>query len=180
MDTPSVLDLRSIFGVRARITRSANTTDGSFVEMECMVEPGAGTMVHYHPEQEESFEVVEGELEVLRDGRWTPVRAGETYTVPRGAVHAWRNAAVLPARFVNVHRPALGFEAHMTTLDRLVREGKIRGKSDPRSIVYMSMSAVEHRPDVTVKPPQWLVNAVASVGRLLGFSIAGERGRSSA
>jgi quercetin dioxygenase-like cupin family protein len=175
-----VLDLRSIFGVYAKISKSADATDGAFVEMDCTAEPGSGTMVHFHPEQEETFTVLEGELEVLREGQWTPVLAGESYSVPKGAVHAWRNAAQVPARFVNVHRPALGFEDHMRTLDRLVREGRIRGKSDPRSIIYMSLSAVEHRPDVTVKPPQWLVNAAASVGRLLGFSLEAQDRRNSA
>ena len=179
MNSVSVLDLRSIFGVHARITKSGSTTGGAFVEMDCTAEPGSGTMVHFHPEQDESFEVVEGQIEVLREGRWMPVPAGECYSVPKGAVHAWRNAAEVPARFVNVHRPALGFEAHMTTLDRLVREGKIRGKSDPRSIIYMALSAVEHQPDVTVRPPQWLVKATASVGRLLGFRLGSEDGRSS-
>lgn len=116
MNSPSVLDLRSIFGVQIRITHSARTTGGAFVEMNCTAEPGSGTMIHFHPEQEETFEVVDGQLEVLRDRRWTPVPAGESYAVLKGAVHAWRNAAQVPVRFVNVHRPALGFEAHMTTL----------------------------------------------------------------
>jgi quercetin dioxygenase-like cupin family protein len=180
VNTVPVLDLRSIFGVHARISKSGHATDGEFVEMDCTAEPGSGTMVHFHPEQEETFEVLEGELEVLRDSQWTLVPAGESHTVPKGAVHAWRNSAKVPARFVNVHRPALGFEDHMRTLDRLVREGKIRGKSDPRSIIYMSMSAVEHQPDVTVKPPQWLVKLTAAVGRRLGFSLGPTPSRDSA
>ena len=93
MNSVSVLDLRSIFGVHARITKSGSTTGGAFVEMDCTAEPGSGTMVHFHPEQDESFEVVEGQIEVLREGRWMPVPAGECYSVPKGAVHAWRNAA---------------------------------------------------------------------------------------
>ena len=58
MNSVSVLDLRSIFGVHARITKSGSTTGGAFVEMDCTAEPGSGTMVHFHPEQDESFEVV--------------------------------------------------------------------------------------------------------------------------
>ncbi|HEX2187418.1 MAG TPA: cupin domain-containing protein [Longimicrobiaceae bacterium] len=171
MNDDAVLDLRSVFGVRARVTVPASATGGAYVEMDCTAEPGAGTMVHYHPGQEESFRVLEGSLEVLREGRWSAVRAGETHTVPEGAVHAWRNSGGAPVRFLNVHRPALGFQAHMETLDRLAKAGKVRGKSDPRSLVYMSMSAVEHRPDVTVKPPQWVVNAMAWIGRRLGFTL---------
>lgn len=177
MNAEEVLDLSAIFGVRARITRSAEATGGGLVEMECIADPGSGTMVHFHPEQEETFSVLEGQLELLHDGRRELISAGQDYTVPKGTVHSWRNPGPATVRFSNVHRPARGFEAHMRTLDRLVREGKIRGKNDPRSLIYMSMSAVRHRPDVTVKPPQWLVNTMASVGHLLRYRLGDEGGR---
>jgi hypothetical protein len=67
--------------------------------------------------------------------------------------------------------PALAFQEHLETLDRLSRAGKIRGTKDPRSLIYMSMSAVEHRPDVPVKPPQWMMKALAFVGRRLGYTL---------
>jgi hypothetical protein len=35
----------------------------------------------------------------------------------------------------------------------------------------MSMSAVHYRPDVTVKPPQWVVNMLAFIGRRLGYRL---------
>lgn len=89
-------------------------------------------------------------------------------TVPPGAVHAFRNAGEAPVRFLNVHRPALAFQQHLETLDRLIRAGKIRGTKDPRSLIHMSMSAMEYRPDVTVKPPQWVVRGFAFIGRRLG------------
>lgn len=166
-----VLDLRAVFGVHARVTVSSAASGGEYVEMDCTAEPGSRTLVHYHPEQEETFRVLEGTLELLRDGRWTAIGAGEALTVPKRAKHAWRNAGALPVRFINVHRPALGFQAHMETLDHLARAGKIRGTSDVRSVIYMSMSARQHRPDVAVKPPQWVINLMAFIGRRLGFSL---------
>lgn len=172
-DDESILDLRTIFGVRAHVTTAASATGGEYVEMDCTAEPGSGTMVHYHPGQEETFRVLEGTLEILRDGEWSAVRAGESATVSEGAVHAWRNPGASPVRFVNVHRPAGGFQDHLETLDRLAKAGKVRGTKDPRSIIHMCMSAVKHRPDVTVKPPQWLVNAMAFIGRRLGYTLDG-------
>jgi quercetin dioxygenase-like cupin family protein len=171
MESDRTLDLASVFGVRAQVTIPAAVTGGEYVEMECSAEPGSGTMVHYHPEQEETFHVLEGAMEVLRDGTWIPVPRGETQVVSKGEVHAWRNAGSSPVRFRNVHRPALGFQDHLETLDRLVRAGKIRGTKDLRSIIYLSMSAVKYRPDVTVQPPQWTIDALAFIGRTLGFSL---------
>jgi mannose-6-phosphate isomerase-like protein (cupin superfamily) len=166
-----LLDLRSVFGVLAEVTNPSAATSGEYVEMVCTAQPGSGTMVHYHPEQEETFHVLEGTMDVLRNGAWISVPAGRTHLVPKGEVHAWRNAGSSPIRFQNVHRPALGFLDHMESLDRLARAGKIRGTNDWRSLIYMSMSAVRYRPDVTVKPPQWIVNTMAFVGRRLGFTL---------
>src|SRR5688572_24295056 len=63
-----------------------------------------------------------------------------------------RNRA-LGIQAFDVHRPPLGSLDHMKRLDRLARAGKIRETKDWRSLVYMSMSAVPYRPDLTVKPP---------------------------
>ena len=168
-----VLDLRSVFGVAARVTTPAASTGGAYVEMDCTVDPGSGTMIHYHPEQEESYRVLDGTLEVFLEGRWRALPAGESLTVPRGAVHGFRNASGAPARFLNVHRPALGFERHLETVDRLARSGKVRGTKDLRSLIYLSMSAVEHRPDVPVRPPYWVVKLLAALGRRLGYRLDG-------
>jgi len=133
-----VVDLRSVFGVEARVTMPSAATGGAYVEMECTVEPGSGSMIHYHPDQEKTYRVLEGTLEVFRERTW---------------------------------RPALAFQAHLETLDRLVRSGKVRGTNDPRSLIYMSMSAVKHQPDVAVKPPQVVVNFMAWLGRRLRFTL---------
>ncbi len=166
-----VLDLRSVFGLQATVTTPSETTGGAYVEMDVKVQPGSGTMIHYHPEQEETYRILEGTLEVYRDDKWSAVQAGKSLTVPQGAVHGFQNASETPVRFLNVHRPALAFQEHLETLDRLSRAGKIRGTKDPRSLIYMSMSAVEHRPDVAVKPPQWVVRGLAFIGRRLGYRL---------
>jgi quercetin dioxygenase-like cupin family protein len=169
--SPRVLDLRSVFGLEARVTTPASSTGGAYVEMDCTVAPANGTMIHYHPDQEESYRVLDGTLELFLDGRWRAVTAGEALTIPRGAVHGFRNASAAPARFLNVHRPALRFEEHLATVDRLVTAGKVRGTKDLRSLMYLSMSAVEHRPDVPVRPPFWIVRLLARLGRALGYRL---------
>ncbi|CAN5243222.1 hypothetical protein BH24ACT19_BH24ACT19_13450 [soil metagenome] len=166
-----VLDLRSVFGVEARITTPAEATGGEYVEMDCTLEPGGDTAIHYHPEQEETFQVLDGRLEMFRDGQWCAVPAGESFTVPPGAIHGFRNASEAPVRFLNVHRPALAFQEHLETLDRLIRAGKIKGLKDPRSLMYMSMASIEQAPSVTVKPPHWLLRGLAFIGRRLGYTL---------
>jgi quercetin dioxygenase-like cupin family protein len=44
-----VLNLRSVFGLEATITTPAVATDGAYVELDVMLEPGGGTNAHIHP-----------------------------------------------------------------------------------------------------------------------------------
>jgi len=166
-----VLDLRSVFGITARVTVSSTDAPDGAVEMEVVAEPGARTLIHYHPDQEETYQVLEGTLEVLRSGQWEAVPASGSLSVPPGAIHGFRNPGEDPVRFLNTHRPGAAIEAHLKTVDRLARAGKIRGTKDMRSLIYLSMSSVRHRPDVVIKPPGWVVQAMALLGRLLGYRL---------
>jgi mannose-6-phosphate isomerase-like protein (cupin superfamily) len=166
-----VLNLRSVFGLEATVTTPSAATDGAYVEMDIMLEPGGDTNVHYHPEQEETYEVLDGTLEVFRDGDWQAVPAGGSLTVPHGTAHAFRNASETPVRFLNVHRPALAFQEYLETLDRLIRAGKVKGLKNLRSLIYISVALVEQRPSVSVKPPHMLIRALAFMGRRLGYTL---------
>jgi quercetin dioxygenase-like cupin family protein len=166
-----VLDLRRVFGIVARVTTPTEATGGAYVEMDVMADPGAKTLVHIHPEMEETYSVVSGTLDVLYKGAWRSLGPGESFSVPRGEVHAWRNQSDQPTRFLNRHAPALGFQAFLETVDRLVREGKVRGTNDIRSGIHLSMAQNRYRADKAVKPPQWFFNVLAWIGRRLAYTI---------
>ena len=71
-----VLDLRAVFGLQATVTTPSEATGGAYVGMDVTAQPGSATKIHYHPEQEETYRVLEGTLEVFRDDRWRAVPAG--------------------------------------------------------------------------------------------------------
>jgi quercetin dioxygenase-like cupin family protein len=166
-----VLDLRVVFGVVAHVTTSAEATGGEYVEMDITANPGAKTLVHIHPEIDETYQVISGKLDVLYDGRWRSLGPGESFLVPRGAVHAFRNASDMPTRFMNRHAPALGFQAFLETVHRLVQQGKVRGINDLRSGIYLCMAQNRYRADRGVNPPQWTADLLAWIGRRLGYSL---------
>lgn len=167
---PRVLDLRSVFGVRATVTVPAESTDGERVEMECVLDSGHGSMIHYHPEADESYEVLSGTIEIWQRGHWKPLTSGERLEIPRGSVHGFRNRSGAPVHFRNTHRPALGFQAHLETIDRLARSGRVRGTKDLRSLMHLALSAERYKPDVPVRPPLWVIKLLAAIGRRLGYS----------
>jgi mannose-6-phosphate isomerase-like protein (cupin superfamily) len=127
------LDFRPGMGMWWEITRSTADTSGELFEATNWLEPRmAGPPVHAHPGASESYEVVEGELEVCVDGEWSTVRRGEKATVPAGVPHTLRNATDATVEIVNIHQPAQRHEEFFRTMHRLIQEGKIK-KLPPRS-----------------------------------------------
>lgn len=60
-------------------------------ELKVTLGPSEGLRGHVHPRQTESFEVLEGELLVVRDREARRLRPGETWRVPPGVAHRWEN-----------------------------------------------------------------------------------------
>jgi mannose-6-phosphate isomerase-like protein (cupin superfamily) len=165
------LNLRSVFGLEATVSTPSSATDGAYVEMDVMLEPRGHTNLHYHPEQEETYQVLEGTLDVFRNGQWHEVPTGESLTVPPKATYAFRNGSETPVRFLNVHRPALTFQEFLETVDRLIRAGRVNGLKNLRSGIYLSLAAADQGTSVEVKPPQMLIRGLAFIGRRLGFTL---------
>jgi quercetin dioxygenase-like cupin family protein len=63
------------------------------------VPPGAQLAPHRHAPREVYY-VTEGEAEVLLDGVWRPVRAGDVAYLPGGSVHGARNRGSSVCRIV--------------------------------------------------------------------------------
>jgi hypothetical protein len=67
------------------------------------------------------------------------------------------------------HRPALTFQEFLETVDRLIRAGKVKGPTNLRSSIYLSLANVELGTSIEVKPPQMLIGGLAFIGRRLGY-----------
>jgi mannose-6-phosphate isomerase-like protein (cupin superfamily) len=67
---------------------------------------GSAPPPHYHPDQDEHFEVLEGELTAVVDGAQHKLGKGDTLDVPRGAVHKMWNSGPGTARAVWRTKPA--------------------------------------------------------------------------
>ena len=66
-------------------------TDGAYFVLEGMVPPDAGPPPHIHHDQDESFYVVEGQLEIMVDGEVREAKAGDFVHVSKGSPHSFRN-----------------------------------------------------------------------------------------
>ena len=159
--------------MQLRLVRTAAETDGDLLEMEATYEAGsAEPLEHFHPHQDEHFEIVAGTMEAQVGGERRTLRAGHTLDVPAGTVHAMWNGGDEQARVVWETRPALRTEKFFRTIAALSREGKLtaRGARDPLAgAAVMQEFRDEFRP---TNPPA-LVQALAfpvlaTVARVLG------------
>jgi quercetin dioxygenase-like cupin family protein len=87
------------------ILLSGKDTAGRFCLIDMHVPPNGGPPSHRH-DFEETFTLLEGEIEATFRGAKQVVRAGETINVPANAPHQFRNASSQPARMLCICSPA--------------------------------------------------------------------------
>jgi quercetin dioxygenase-like cupin family protein len=87
------------------ILLSGKDTAGRFCLIDMHIPPGGGPPPHRH-DFEETFSVLEGELEATFRGAKQLVRAGETINVPANAPHQFRNSSSQPARVLCICSPS--------------------------------------------------------------------------
>ena len=80
-------------------------TAGRYCLIDMHVPPGGGPPPHRH-DFEETFSVLEGELEATFRGTTVVVRAGETIHIPANAPHQFRNSSTKAVRMLCICSPA--------------------------------------------------------------------------
>ena len=94
-----------VVGDTYTILLAGSDTAGRFCLIDMHVPPGGGPPPHRH-DFEESFTLLEGELEVTFRGSKRVVQAGETINIPANAPHQFHNSSSEPARMLCICSPA--------------------------------------------------------------------------
>ena len=84
---------------------SGSHTGGRFCLFDMHIPPEGGPGPHRH-DFEETFAVLDGEIEATFRGDKLTVRAGETINVPSNAPHQFHNSSSAPARLLCLCSPA--------------------------------------------------------------------------
>jgi quercetin dioxygenase-like cupin family protein len=84
---------------------SGKDTAGRFCLIDMHIPPGGGPPPHRH-DFEESFILLEGEMEATFRGATSVVKAGETIHIPANAPHQFHNSSDLPVRMLCICSPA--------------------------------------------------------------------------
>jgi quercetin dioxygenase-like cupin family protein len=87
------------------ILLTGEDTAGRYSLIDMHIPPGGGPPPHRH-DFEESFTLLDGEIEATFRGAKSLVRAGETISIPANAPHQFHNASAKPARLLCICSPA--------------------------------------------------------------------------
>jgi quercetin dioxygenase-like cupin family protein len=87
------------------ILLAGKDTAGRFCLVDMHVPPGGGPPPHRH-DFEETFTILEGQLEATFRGAKRVVRAGETIHIPANAPHQFHNSSSQPVRMLCTCSPA--------------------------------------------------------------------------
>jgi quercetin dioxygenase-like cupin family protein len=87
------------------ILLTGKDTAGRYCLIDMHVPPGGGPPPHRH-DFEESFTVLEGEIEAIFRGKHATVRAGEVINIPANAPHQLQNKSTQAARLLCLCSPA--------------------------------------------------------------------------
>src|SRR5207247_6048270 len=95
----------ALMGDTYTILLSGDDTNGRYCLIDMMIPPGGGPGPHRH-DFEESFTILEGEIETNFRGQQSVVRAGETVNIPASAPHSLSSAPRAPGRLLCLSAPA--------------------------------------------------------------------------
>ena len=158
------------------VIRSAADTGGEVLEVEALWSPGGDPPPpHYHPAQEEHFEVLEGSLHTRIGKVERTYGQGETFSVPRGARHVMKPVGEGPVRARWETRPALRTEDWFEALSRAADEGLLVPGRKP-SLLVIGHLLSGYRDEMRIAVPEpfqgALIGVLARVARLRGIGRA--------
>lgn len=143
-----------------RFLQTAADTKGELLEMETLY--GAHStepMAHYHPHQDEDFEVLAGELTIRINGALQVLKKGETIHIPANTVHAMWNQAEDDTLVNWKVRPAMDTEHLLETNFGLAYDGKTRENGMP-SLLQLAVTASKYAHVFRVAKPPFVIQKI--------------------
>ncbi len=162
-----------VTGETVTFQRTSADSDGELVIAEVTLEPGGSAAgVHVHPNQTETFQILDGTVGFRLGRERLFATTGETIVVKAGTAHAFWNTGEGQARFLCEMRPALGFERLLETMFALARDGKTNSRGLPHPL-RLAAIADHHRDDLQLPIlPLPVQRLAARVGATAAWALA--------
>jgi mannose-6-phosphate isomerase-like protein (cupin superfamily) len=131
--------------------------DGEVLRIDIRTEPGGGVLAdHLHPQLEERYEVVEGEVTFRVDGKPAVAGPGAKVVVAAGVRHSFQNTGADAAHLEVEAEPALRLRESIEEGAALARTEKFTATGKPRSlraVIEGAALAQRYRETVVLSSP---------------------------
>jgi mannose-6-phosphate isomerase-like protein (cupin superfamily) len=135
--------------------QTAQDTNGQLLEVETFIPAESwplGWRRHFHPSQEERFEVLSGIGEFEVGKKRGVAREGEVVTVPPKVIHRFQNRSQDDLHLLVQLRPALRIEFMLEAMFSLGRAGRLTNRATPRNPLVAAVLARDFINEVVVAP----------------------------
>jgi len=114
-------------------------TNSEYVITDGVIDPGGFVPKHYHKWEDQTFHVIEGQLEVAIGNESLIIYSGGTVHCPRGIAHYMKNIGNEKARIISYIFPGDWADDFFAETSRQVRSGKFNLKliEEKFGVVYL-------------------------------------------
>ena len=124
-----------VSGERITFRQTSATTGGEYLEIDVELTPdGAVPGMHVHPNQEERFEILSGNVRFRKGLRRIDAKAGDVVVVEPGKAHKFKNNGELGAAMRVRVSPALDMERLFESAVGLAHDGRVTKKGMPKPL----------------------------------------------
>lgn len=141
----------------------------------CLPRKQPGPPMHIHFAEDESTEVIHGEMSVSLDGRKSVIKTTGSAFFPKGSVHRWWNDGEDDLKFRGVAKPAVDLDCYLVGLFDVINAA---GSQRP-SFFYMAHLMYRHRKtQFAFGIPSWIQRVLFPCVIALGWALGKFRGQS--
>jgi quercetin dioxygenase-like cupin family protein len=146
----------SMAGGTYRILISGKETNGEFATIDMLIPPGGGPGPHAHASFQESFYVIDGEVEVKSEAGTYTAKKGAFINIPKGGiVHGFKNKADKTAHLLCMVVPS-GLEEMFMELGTPVATGTFLPPPQPDPEMLKKMQETAEKYGQQLFPPDYL------------------------
>jgi uncharacterized cupin superfamily protein len=111
-----------MLGTLASFKAFTQDTNGAYCLFEGRIMPGEAAPLHYHPNDDECFYILEGRLRFQLGDEQFDAAAGMFAVVPRGTLHGYQNIGDVRARLLVIVSPGDLHEQHFLHYGREIAD----------------------------------------------------------
>jgi len=172
--TKAPTQFKSSDGSRLIIHKTSKSSGGELLEMEAIYPPKSPQPpLHYHPKQEEHFQVIRGIFQTHIGGVEEVYESGDTFTVPANTPHWMCNISDEEGALLWQVRPALNTQAFFETMWGLEGDGETDSDGIPH-ILQLAVILRAYNKEFRASSPPYVAQSIlfgilAPIGKLKGY-----------